>query len=88
MLLSDHLGRGMKLPSPTVVAQPLPEFKHFGFVGCSQFFDRRKSLHEPFVVADHRGNLGLLQHDFADPNSIRRFVFTPWQVTLVLVEPF
>src|SRR5687767_14232224 len=39
-----------------------------------------KTLHEPLVIRNDGCHLGLLQHDFRDPDAIRRDLLLPGQV--------
>ena len=77
MFFDHDLSCRVQLTSSSVVTQSLPEFQHFGLFGRRQLFNRRKPLHEAVVVIDDRCNLSLLQHDFANPDSIRRSIFPP-----------
>jgi hypothetical protein len=38
-------------------------------------------------VLDHRGDAGLLKHDFRQPHAVRIMVLAPWQSARVRVVP-
>ena len=42
--------------------------------------DVGKARHEALVVRDHRGHLGLLQHDLGDPHPVGRGIHLPRQI--------
>ena len=57
-------------------------------LGDGEIADGREPVHKPLVVRHHGENLGLLQHDFRDPNTVGRGVLLPGQVFApVPVEP-
>ena len=58
-------------------------FQQFCFGCFGKIVDRGKATDEAFKVRQDRGDLGLLQHDFTDPNAIRRRLRSPWQRTPV-----
>ena len=56
-------------------------------IGTRQGFDIRKAVDEPVVVAGDGFDLSLLQHDFADPDAVKRRVAAPGKIAPVPVEP-
>ena len=68
---------------PAVIAQPLPLLEHRLDVGPGQGGQVGELFQEAMIEGDHRGNLGLLQHDFRDPDAVRVPGAEPGQITLV-----
>ena len=55
--------------------------QHVVELGVGQIANRGKPGHELLEVRDHRGDLGLLQHDLGDPDPIGAGVLLPGQVS-------
>jgi hypothetical protein len=88
VLFCDYFGAGMQVASAGVVAEAGPEVQYFVLVGIGEGRNIREALHETFVIGDDGADLGLLQHDFGDPDPVGANVLLPWQVfAAVLVIP-
>ena len=87
VLVHNHRSGLMKLTSATVVAQAFPKSEDLRFVGSGQVLNGWKGIEKPPVVVDHRPHLGLLQHDFADPDFVRIMRAPPRQIARVFTEP-
>ncbi len=78
----------MEVAAPGVVAEPRPVVQHLIELSGGEIGNRWKSCHEPQIIRNHRCDLGLLQHDFGNPNPIGVGVVLPGQVAAaVVVEP-
>ncbi|MPN46410.1 hypothetical protein SDC9_193996 [bioreactor metagenome] len=70
----------MQIARAAVVAQAAPQRQH-GILRCSrQAGHIRKSVQEALVVAQHGADLGLLQHDFRQPDAVRVTGLLPGQM--------
>ena len=87
MLLHNLQGSPVQIADTAVVAQSLPEFGAEIFVCFCESFNGRKGIQEPFVVVTNCFDAGLLQHDFREPDMIRRRIRAPGQNTSVVVVP-
>ena len=83
----DHSRRPVQLPGTPIVAQSLPVAQNFRFLGLGQRTGVGKSPQEPLVVAQHRDDLRLLEHDLADPNGIGIAGIAPRQIAPMAAIP-
>lgn len=70
MVAHDPPGRLVKVTRPAVVAEALPEAQHLLLVGRRECSERGPAVHEATEIIHHRGDLGLLEHCFADQHVI------------------
>lgn len=77
----------MEISSPAVIAHPFPGFKDFFQRDLGQSADIRELGHKAAVKRFDLSDLGLLKHNFRDPNGIRCPLFAPGQVSLIFLEP-
>ena len=87
VLVDHHAGRGVHLPGAAIIAEPFPLPQHLAFVGARQRSTGGKPGHEPLEVGHDRGHLGLLQHDFADPDRIGIVGAPPGKIAPVTAIP-
>ena len=87
MLLHDGLRSGMHHAGTPVVSQPAPGRQHGRLPRRGQLLYRGKSPQKTTIVLQHRGDAGLLQHDFREPDPVGIAVLAPWQVPPVAVVP-
>ena len=87
VLAHDRFGRPLKIARPLVVAETFPEFQDVVGIGGSQRRDVRKCAHPTFPIWDDGFHLGLLEHDFRDPNGVGIARATPREVAGVFGEP-
>ncbi len=60
-----------------VIAQASPQVQHLVYAGICQCSDIGILLHETKIVGNDRLDLGLLQHDFRDPDPVGRWILLP-----------
>src|SRR5260370_29374966 len=87
MVGSQHLGRLMQMASAAIVAHSRPVAQHELFRGCGQCSYGRKRPNEWLVIAKDGGHLSLLEHDFADPDSVRVAILAPRQIPSMAIKP-
>ena len=80
MITLKHLGRPVQVAGPRVVAQPGPMLQHGIERRCRQRGNIRKTAHEPLEVRNDGCDLGLLQHDFRNPDAVGSDSALPGQV--------
>ena len=73
----------MEIPRAAVIAQSLPEFEHFVFVGRSQGADVGKPRDEAQVIVHPLRDPRLLENDLREPDAIGVACPTPGQVASV-----
>lgn len=90
-VFSRHTGdctRGrVQVVCAAVIAKPLPFRKHCLFARFAQSIEGRESFDESYEIRRHRGHLGLLKHDLANPDRIRVCRPPPWKVSGVTAVP-
>ncbi len=77
----------MELPRAAVIAEALPEPQHLGLGRGCQRGDRRQGLRESLEVRNDRGDLRLLEHDFAQPDVVGVASAPPGEVAGVTGVP-
>ena len=77
----------MELPCAAVVAQAGPELVDLVEGCCCEGLDIGETGQEAFVVGDDGGDLGLLEHAFADPDSVGIASISPRQIASVFCKP-
>ena len=70
MLLHHDLGTAVQIARPAVIPQAAPQTHHIVDAGLRQISHRGQMLRKSFKVVPHRHNLGLLQHDFRQPDAV------------------
>lgn len=70
VLRDDGLGAGVEEVGAAVVAEALPEVEDLLDVGLGEGLHGGKGLEKALVVGDDRGDGGLLEHDFRQPNVV------------------
>lgn len=66
----DGFGGGVEVAGAAVVAQALPEGEYFLFVGVGEVLDGGAGGDEAGEVGQDGGDLGLLEHGFADQGVV------------------
>ena len=61
----------MQVAGPAVITQAAPHGQYIVKLGIGQISDHRKALQKPRVVPQYSGDLGLLEHDFRQPDTVR-----------------
>src|SRR4051812_44569116 len=79
MLGGDDLRATMQVACTAVVAESAPQRKDVVERRLREPEDVGKSLEKALVVAEHGGDLRLLQHDLGEPDAIRIPARLPWQ---------
>ena len=91
--LRDALRGPLQVAGPAVVAQSLPGLVHLVLGGGRQARGIREPRHPAVEVRDHRGHLGLLQHQLGDEHGVGvrvrgvQILRAPGQVPAVRGEP-
>ena len=80
-------GRAVQVAGPAIVSQPFPQAQNLLFVGGREVGNRREGGEKTLEIGNHRGHLGLLQHDLADPDAIGIAVASPGERPLRGGEP-
>jgi hypothetical protein len=63
MFCHDLASRSMEIPSPTVIAQPLPGREHLLLICLGQRPHGGKTPYKGWEVLQDTADLGLLQHE-------------------------
>src|SRR5438132_73304 len=80
-------GRAVQVAGPAIVSQPFPQAQNLLFLGGRQIGNRREGDEKTLEIGNHGGDLGLLQHDLADPDAIGIAVGSPGERALPSYEP-
>ena len=80
VLFDNEAGGAMEVAGAGVVTQAGPEVQHLVDRRDGQGIDGRETRHKAFVVGDDGGDLGLLKHDFGDPDAVRRGILLPGEL--------
>ena len=76
----DFLRAAVQIARPCVVAKPGPVRQHTLHGRRRQAGNIGKAGQKTLVIRDHRRHLGLLQHDFRQPDAVRIARVLPGQV--------
>ena len=87
VLLAEQPGALVQVARAAVIAQPFPGLQHVLLRSRRQAFQVRKSAHKAFKVWNDGFDLGLLEHNFGNPDAVGRDIRTPGQMPGVLVVP-
>ena len=86
--LFDHLAGGfVQIARAAVIAQARPQAEHGFLFGGGQCGNIGEGSDKTRVVVEHGGDLGLLQHDFRQPNAVRVLRLPRQVVSAVLSLP-
>ena len=77
MVLYDLFCGSVQIARPGVIAEAGPQVQHLVHAGICQCGDIRILRYETKVVGNDRLDLGLLQHDFRDPDPVGRWILLP-----------
>lgn len=83
----NNLGGALQIADTGVVAETFPEFVEFGGRRAGGGLNRRQLAHPTFVKRDHGFDLGLLEHDFGNPDGVGIVGAAPGEVAGVGGEP-
>jgi hypothetical protein len=70
VVVLDNLRGSMQVARSGIVAKPRPMMQHIIYGRFGQSRNVREPLHKALVVPNYRRYLGLLQHNFADPDPV------------------
>ena len=87
VVAEDDLRRTAQIPRSLIVSQSRPEFVNLFIPGFGQGLNGGQGPHPPFPIGDHGFDLGLLEHDFGNPDGIGIARTPPWQVARTPVKP-
>ena len=87
MLLDEDLGGFLQVASSSVVAQSFPKFQHLVGLRFCERLDGREAAHPALPIGQDRFHLGLLEHDFRNPNCIRFTSAPPRKIASILAKP-
>jgi hypothetical protein len=87
-LFHDNLGSALHVADAGVIAKAFPEFMDFFRSGFGQGADVRQSLHPTLPIRQDGFDLGLLEHDFGDPDGIWIASPTPGEIAGAHRKPF
>ena len=76
----------MQIARPAVITQTAPQAQHLIQMGSRQRVDIGKSRQKTLVIAQHGDHLGLLQHDFRQPDAVGVARVLPRQI-MAAVQP-
>ena len=79
------LRAAMQIACATVIAQAAPQGQDIIQRRGGQGLHIREALQEALEIAQHRADLGLLQHDLRQPHAVRVTHALPWQVVAPLL---
>src|SRR5215472_5152949 len=77
----------MEIPGSGIVSESLPALHHCFRFGSGELVNGRKSLEKAWVVLEHAGDLGLLEHELRDDHLVRVPGVAPRQVPRGPSEP-
>ncbi len=60
----------MQMACAAVITQTTPHSQYLILPRCGQVTDRGKALQKPGIVVQDGGDLGLLKHDFRQPDAV------------------
>ena len=87
MPIYNRFRRGVKIASPSVIAQALPGVEDVAFRSARQRGEIGKTSKPFIIVRKHCGYLGLLEHEFRDQDSVGIASSPPREVAPVLAIP-
>jgi hypothetical protein len=85
MAAGDLFRGGMQIARPAVIAESAPMLQHRVFTRSCERIHIRKALDETLEIRNDRHDLGLLQHDFRQPDQIRVAAGLPGQVVATVM---
>ena len=87
MFFHYELRGSLNVADASVVAEAFPEFMNFLRTGFSERLDVGQGRHPPFPVRQDGVYLGLLKHDFGDPDGVGIASATPRKIAGVVWVP-
>lgn len=87
VFITDFLRGLLHVADAGVIAESFPEFVDAFRRSFCERCDRGERLHPTFPIGDHRPDLGLLEHDFRNPDGVRIAGATPREVASAFGEP-
>ena len=81
------MGSAVQSPGAAVVAEAFPGMQNMLFGSVSQIGDAGEASQKAVEVGDYGFDLGLLQHDLADPNSVGIVAMAPREIAGSFFEP-
>ena len=80
MLVANALRGAVQVARTGVVAETGPKMQHFVDGRSGETWQVREACHEALEIRHDRTHLGLLQHDFADPDAVGTAIALPRQI--------
>src|SRR5439155_18910678 len=87
VLALDPPRGAVKVSGTAVVAESLPKAEHLLFIGSRQVAQGWKGANKALEIRYDGGNLGLLKHEFADPDPIGISICPPGELALMRRGP-
>ena len=87
VVADDDPGAFADIDGPAVIAKALPAFEHHVLVRPGEGVDVRELPHPAVKEESDPLHLGLLQHDFRDPDLVGDIALSPGQGALVGLKP-
>ena len=81
VLSNNQLRAPMQISGTTVITQAAPEAQHLVLRSAGKCAHIRESFQKTCVVTQHGAHLGLLQHDFRQPNPVGVAGLLPGEMT-------
>src|SRR5699024_3413650 len=78
---------GMEIAYPVIIAETFPVLQQTSLIRISQSVKIRVISYEFFKIGYNINNLGLLEHDFTEPDVVRIARPPPWQVSFICLVP-
>jgi len=84
----DHSPSGLvKIAGPAVVTESFPKSKYLLFACRGKVAQRREGAHKSLEIGNDRGHLGLLKHDFTNPDAIGITIVPPGKLPAIAYVP-
>lgn len=84
----DFAGGLLHVADAGVIAEAFPEFVDGGGVGVGEGWDVGQRAHPAFPIGDDSFDLGLLEHDFGNPDGVGIRGASPREVAGLRRKPF
>ncbi len=88
ILFHNLPGSFQKVSGTGIVSKAFPHFQHFRFISGGKIRQGRKTGQESLIIRNYRIHTCLLEHNFADPGSVRILNPTPGHLPGISVIPF
>jgi hypothetical protein len=87
-VFADHSPSGLvEIAGPAIITESFPKSKHLVFTCPGKVAHCRKGTHESLKIGNDRGYLGLLKHDFTDPDAIGIAIVSPRKLPAIADIP-